>query len=127
MLKNSFNTVTWNSWQTKSRRATVESEIDKLSPPWVGNKVKLKNVMDNESDMNKELTMNEINRAVNDSKEKKTAPGKDYIEYIMIDKLPISYKKEICKIFNDMWMHSYLPESWRNYMVIFIEKIIMRK
>lgn len=112
-----------SGWQLKSRKKTIEEEITKLSPPWVGNKVELKKPPNSNNDeLDKELTIEEINRAINDSKNKKTSPGKDQIEYCMIEKLPIKYKKELCYIFNDMWINSYIPENWRNYLVIFIDK-----
>lgn len=129
VLKNSFNKVKWNSWQTKSRKETILKEIDKLSLPWVSNQLnQRKNKVDDKYEyLEKDITIAELNRSIGDSKAKNTSPGKDGIEYNMIAFLTDNIKKKLCEILNDFWSKSYIPDSWRQYLVIFIDKVNKEK
>lgn len=94
VLKNSFTNVNWRSWQNKSRKDTILAEIEKLSPPQISNKLSLKIIPDhinNNPDvdnLNGKFTLEEITRAIDIGKNKKTAPGKVGIKYCMIALMP---------------------------------------
>lgn len=46
----------------------------------------------------------------------------DGIDYKMIKELPSKFKKELLEIYNMYWKEEITPESWREYMVFFIDK-----
>lgn len=38
VLKNRFDTISWNKWQGKNRENEINKTIEKLSPPWAPEK-----------------------------------------------------------------------------------------
>lgn len=52
-----------------------------------------------------------------------SAPGLDNIDYLMLKNLPNNAKKYILDLFNEFWLTKHLPNSWREYQVIFIDKV----
>lgn len=59
VLKNRFKEVEGNKWITGDRDREVEKEIEKLSPPWVGYKVEVRemSIEERREEMNKEITL----------------------------------------------------------------------
>lgn len=52
----------------------------------------------------------------------KSAPGEDGIDYMMIKNLTEGYKKEIEKLFNEIWRTKEIPKEWKKATVIFLDK-----
>lgn len=131
ILRKSDSYVDWNVWKDKDRREVVKEEVEKLGRPWVEEEKeedKHARRMDNRKSeeewsekLNDNITMVEYERAMREVKEK-SAPGRDKIEYKMIKELPGCFKEEMVKIFNGIWEEEKVPESWKEYAVIFIDK-----
>lgn len=67
------------------------------------------------------ISLEEYKNAVNSFKPN-TAPGPDLISFKVIQRLPISIHKKVLDFFNNILKSCIIPESWRNYFVIFIPK-----
>lgn len=67
VLKNRFNTVSWNKWQGKSREEEITKTIEKLAPPWVpesnigiDREKKTEDIDQETQHMNRQITMEEM-------------------------------------------------------------------
>lgn len=70
---------------------------------------------------NSEVKREEIDRAINRAN-KKSAPGRDGIDYRIIQILPESYIKELEEIYNRVWEGEEMPSQWKEAEAIFLEK-----
>lgn len=121
VIKHSYRTIEWNKWQNKSRREEILKTIEENSPPWAQEALITVDNIDDQ-DLNKNITVEEVRRAIRGIRNKNSSPGTDGIEYIMIKLLPDNYTNIITDIFNEILMQGYIPEEWRQYQVIFIDK-----
>ena len=69
---------------------------------------------------NANFTMEELNEAV--SRSGNTAPGKDKINFAMIEQLPLNTKQYIIDMYNFIWNNDIIPEEWTHSTVIPIPK-----
>lgn len=103
IIKNSFNTIEWNKWQTKNREEEIRKSINKLAPPWVKIRKEryegILKVRNNQDPMDRLFIIEELERAFN-SVRVKSAPGRDQIDYNMIKKLNQKFKEELLTLFN---------------------------
>lgn len=123
VLKKSSKTVEWTKWQKKDRNQECIKVMNELSPPWVQERriyIEEREADKNES-LNDDIKKEEVIRAINCCK-KNSAPGLDGIEYEMFKKLPKGYINILTDIFNQIFKKAVLPEQWRKYQVIFIDK-----
>lgn len=51
-----------------------------------------------------------------------TSPGVDIIHYIMLYNPPLNTKMLMLEILNNIWESSTYPESWKQYILIAIQK-----
>lgn len=51
-----------------------------------------------------------------------SAPGKDGMEYAMLKNLLKELEEIILEIMNEIWRTGAVPEDWRRYQVVFIDK-----
>lgn len=51
-----------------------------------------------------------------------SAPGRDGIEYIMLKKLTEEMKITLLNMYNEVWFTGKIPDAWRKYQVVFIDK-----
>ena len=99
----------------------IKIELDKLCPEWVpSNPDWLPECLDNELfDMPFDYT--EFNVALN-SRNNKSSPGMDGINYEIIKNLPIKFHLILLDIFNEMYKNSDYPSSWKNIFIHFVQK-----
>lgn len=70
--------------------------------------------------INKLFTKTELNRSL--KKTKVSAPGKDEMCYVMINKLSDASKDILMELYNKVWESGKLPQSWKEVVVIPIRK-----
>uniref|UniRef100_A0A2P2I2N0 Pol-like protein n=2 Tax=Hirondellea gigas TaxID=1518452 RepID=A0A2P2I2N0_9CRUS len=83
------------------------------------NRNSLKDMTD-ESDYNCDLTMEELNLAIKNSKD--TSPGEDDITYRMIKALPADHKEDILQLMNQSFHTGTVPTNWKIGIIIPILK-----
>lgn len=78
-----------------------------------------------EEQMNHELevplSFEELNYALS-KVNLKSSPGKDKINYEIIEHLKENFKRVLLDIFNDLLFEGKFPEEWKNYVLNFIPK-----
>lgn len=67
------------------------------------------------------FTFNELTAAIKRSNFK-SAPGRDKIDFTLISKLPDPILQLILTTFNDIFSKGLFPESWKEFLVLFIPK-----
>ena len=67
------------------------------------------------------FTLKELNDAIDSNK--KTSPGPDRIHNLMIKNIPETSLPYFLKIFNTMWISSYIPEGWKKATIVPIPKL----
>lgn len=75
----------------------------------------------NNEKYNSRINREEIDGAIKRSNTK-SAPGKDGIDYKIIQKLPGRCIEELEKIFNRIWEGEEMPIQWKETEMIFLEK-----
>lgn len=63
--------------------------------------------------INMEFSMTELNNAL--KRAGKTTPGKDKINYYMLDNLSVQSKEVLLKLYNKVWKEGNLPNQWKEY------------
>lgn len=120
VIKHSYKILDWNKWQNKSRKEVIIKTIEEHSPYWAQEApIIIKDPKEHE--LNQNITVEEVKRAIGCIR-KNSSPGIDAIEYTMIKLLPKEYVPIVTEIFNDLFMQNYIPDEWRQYQVIFIDK-----
>lgn len=123
IFKNVAKNIKWNKWKTKDREEEIRKEIDKLVPSGAIVQSEEDNAEEyKEKELEEKFSKEELKRAL-DMIRKNTAPGKDGIEYKMLKDLPEEMKDKLLNIYNRIWTGEKIPEEWRKYQVIFIDKI----
>lgn len=51
-----------------------------------------------------------------------SAPGRDGVEYIMLKNLTEEMKNILLNIYNEIWFTGEIPDAWKKYQVVFIDK-----
>lgn len=127
VLKNRENTRDWNKWKGEERAELIKQEIDRVAPPWVAEKkekVEVGSLLDSESDqyrMDNELTIEELDRALNKCREK-SSPGLDKVKYKMLKNLTGKFIEEMLARFNYVYMGGEFCKEWKVQQTIFIDK-----
>ena len=67
--------------------------------------------------LNEPFDLHELRRAVRETK-KHSAAGADKITYEMLQKLPKCSAKAVLKLYNQIWLNSDFPVSWRHSVVL---------
>lgn len=122
-FKNTRKNITWNKWINNNREEEIKKEIDKLAPPGVPIKqIEIKRVQEqNRGILDKEFGIEELSRA-EDMIRRNSAPGMDGVEYRMLKELPEEMKVILLGLYNEIWKNKQIPEDWRKYQVVFIDK-----
>ena len=76
---------------------------------------------DDLKDINQDLTLNELRRAIRGAKAQKS-PGEDGIPYEYLQRLPTSANKILLKFYNQIWHTGFLPQGWKHSIVIPVPK-----
>ena len=93
--------------------------LNKISPPWVSLKPSwLPRCKKNEF-FSKPFV--ELNTSIN-SRNTKSAPGMDGIDFDIIMRLSTKYRLILLDIFNKMYRTNYYPKEWKKSFVLFIKK-----
>lgn len=91
------------------------SSTDNYSPEFITYKNQKEetplNITNQENDINKPFTIDEINTAINSLKDKKS-PGPDNITPEIIKNLPENTIKYLLSIYNHIWTNNVFPEKW---------------
>lgn len=107
----------------KDRKQECINIMKELSPPWV--QEERINIEEREEDkderLNDDICKEKVTRTINCCK-KNLSPGLDGIEYEMLRRLPVGYIDIITDIFYHIFKTVELPEQWKEYQVIFINK-----
>lgn len=127
IFKNRDNKREWDKLLNEEGRKIVEQEINKVAPSWVeGPPLHLQqeyinDEIDSRFGMNDKFTMGKMESALTSSRSK-SSPGRDGIEYEMLKRLPMAYKKELLYLLNEAFDHGALYSSWKEMQTVFIEK-----
>lgn len=96
--------MNWNSWKNKNRQEEVKKEIKKLDRPWVEERRTTEEIGVKQEDwineLNSEYRHEKFEKALREVREK-SSPGKDRIDYEMIENMPNNVKKKMLVILND--------------------------
>lgn len=122
ILKNKWVKVTpCHTPQNLPRNHKIEPALEKISPPWAStNPTYIPRCNINEF-FDAPFDFYEFNSAL-ESKNKKSAPGIDGLDYEIIINLPIKYHLLLLDIYNEMYSANDYPSSWKNSYVHFIDK-----
>ena len=63
----------------------------------------------------------EVEMAIQKSNDK-SAPGENGIDYKIIKNMTVEYKKEMLKLFNEIWRTQDIPREWKKAIIIFLDK-----
>lgn len=80
------------------------------------------NSSDNESFMDNNINIQELESALKAIKASKVATGKDPISYIMIKHFPHSFLKVILRFFQLCWSTGKIPSEWKEAVIVPIHK-----
>lgn len=122
ILKNSWiNNVSNNATENLQIEQNINKALDKLSPPWcITNPMNIPECSPNEH-FDAYFNLNEFTIAL-DSRNSKSSPGLDGIDYNVIKKLPFNLKLILLDIYNEMYQTGIFPEEWTQHYVHFIKK-----
>jgi len=67
------------------------------------------------------FSLSEFNLALN-SRNPRSSPGIDGLDYEIIQRLPLKYKLILLDIFNEMYKTSVYPKEWKKLFLQFIDK-----
>jgi exonuclease III/ribonuclease HI len=79
-------------------------------------------VADNSTMYNADLTLSDLNLAINHIPSKEKATGSDPISNLMLRHLPETFKKVLLAFFQACWTSGSIPDSWREAVVVGIPK-----
>lgn len=99
----------------------VQRAVEENSPFLAQERFQSTEIME-ENDLDRSFSAEELKRALSCIR-KNSAPGLDGIEYKMIWLLPIGYIKVITDIFSEFFRSNNTSDEWRQYQVIFIDKV----
>lgn len=108
ILRKRDSIVDWSLWKDKGRKEEIRKEVERIERDWMqmkGSEIveeKENEQEEWETELNKEILIEEYDRAVKRIKAK-SATGLDGVDYKMIKELPTRYRKEILEIFNAFW------------------------
>lgn len=124
IFKKVWNRVRWNKWQELDREEVIKKEINKLSPPGVTMEWEIKQDSNYTTipGMEADFSMEEMYRALSVIR-KDSLPGRDSIDYRMLKVLPEEALRVVLEIFNNIWRDTDFPSAWREYQVLFINKV----
>ena len=94
----------------RTKRAEFEAEFTDPEP-------------DNSLEFNQPITMLELQRAINDVRDKNKAAGADIITYKIIEKVPLCTKKVILQHFNTCLETGTIPDQWKEAQVFALRKM----
>lgn len=122
---NSFrNRKKSNTHQIDSSADWLEDYQDKLCPRYTITKplrTPDTHAYETNSYLVKPFTELELNRAL--KKNCNTSPGKDQIQYTMLNNLPQSGKKTLLNVYNNIWLNKIsIPNDWHDYVIVPILK-----
>ena len=112
------NPSTEQNLQTKNQ---IDAALDKISPPWAETDPSSRPQCQENPFLSSNFTFAELNVAL-DSKNKKSAPGIDGVDFEILQNLTIKYKLLLLDIFNELYTSHMYPESWKHSFVNFIPK-----
>lgn len=122
IFKNTEKNIVWNKWKNKNRTEEIRKEIEKLAPPSVIRKMEERIVQEyKKKEIEEEFTKKELRKTM-EMIRKNTAPGRDGIEYRILKLLPDMMQEILLDVYNRIWYGDKIPEEWREYQVIFIDK-----
>lgn len=122
VFKNARKNINWNGWASKSREEEIRREIDKLAPPTAMEQpARTWGHRHREQKIEEDFTMEELDRALRMIR-RNSAPGRDGIEYRMVQCLRGELKEILLEIYNEVWGTDWFPTDWKQYQVLFIDK-----
>lgn len=108
IFQNMRKNINWNTWAQKNRDEEIKKEIDKLAPSSVPIGPRNIQRIDTElTAMEKDFNIEELIRVI-DMIRRNSAPGRDGIEYRMIKELSEIMKKELLRLYNEIWRSNTL-------------------
>ena len=99
----------------------ILTSLNKISPPWVPTDPTYFPDCNSNDFFDAQFDLIEFNIALN-SRNSKSAPGLDGINYEVIKLLPMKYKLILLNIYNQMYTTSEYPLEWKLSYIHFIEK-----
>lgn len=122
ILKNKWVKIQNHSTNENMQLASkVKDEINRISPPYVSSNPEwIPECPDNDF-LAAAFNCTEFNLAL-ESRNIKSSPGTDGIDYAIIKKLPTKFKLLLLDIFNEMYTSGNFPNEWKHHFVHFIPR-----
>ena len=99
----------------------ITVSLNKISPPWVPTDPNYYPESNSNKFFDAPFTLTEFNLALN-SRNSKSAPGLDGVDYDIIKNLPFNYKLILIDIYNEMFTMGDFPVEWKQSYIHFIKK-----
>ena len=119
--KSWVKTTNINLTERLQNKEKVEKSLEKLCPAWVETDPTSIPRCQNNEFFDSMFTFLEFNVAL-DSKNAKSSPGMDGINFEILQRLSYKFKLLLLDIFNEMRVAAEYPESWKDSFVHFIPK-----
>lgn len=122
VLKNRFTKIApKHVHENLQNTQKIEPALNKISPPWVQTDPQWIPPCDDNEFLSYPFDLIEFNVTL-ESKNKKSSPGMDGIDFDIIVRLPLKFKLLLLDIYNEMYTKMEFPDSWKKVFVHFIDK-----
>ena len=102
-------------------QSELHNSLNKICPPWVSVNPTFLPASKENAFFDAPFDFTELNVAL-ESKNEKSAPGPDGIDYSILKRLSLKHKLLLLDIFNEMYSSNDYPSSWKNSFINFIKK-----
>lgn len=123
-FKNRFNFSETGNQYNQESILTITEQINTLFPPWVPNRpfqIPISVEDQDNSFLNKEFSRTELEMVLNQVN-KKSSPGIDGIDYLVISHFSVIAREILLELFNKFYFTRNYPQEWKDYIVFFIPK-----
>ncbi|CAK9813872.1 RNA-directed DNA polymerase from mobile element jockey [Anthophora plagiata] len=120
-FKTKWTTDTPKSTNISEQQKALKTAIDKLSPPWVGERPIQITTNSKDNFLDSPFNLTELNYTIHTTNSR-SAPGPDKIEYNMIKNLSTKSRLLLLDILNEYFTSGQIPNSWKLSHVYFIPK-----
>ncbi|XP_014214776.1 uncharacterized protein LOC106643953 [Copidosoma floridanum] len=105
----------------QNNESELETALKKICPPWAQTNPESLPHAEPNAFFDNPFSFAEFNHAL-DSKNLKSAPGMDGIDFGLIYRLPIQYKLLLLDVFNSMYITNSYPDTWGDVYIHFVKK-----
>ena len=121
ILKNSWTKPNISNDSDTDYKIKINNALDKISPPWVPTNPDWMPHCCTNDFFDKPFQFDEFNIAL-ETKNYKSTPGLDGIDYQTLNLLPLNYKLILLDIFNEIYLKNDYPMEWKSSFTHFLKK-----